>query len=255
MDAVDYDAAASKILSAARQPRAFAATALAVHGVVTGWRDKTQRYRLNRIDLVTPDGQPVRWVLNLVHSASLRDRVYGPTLMLHICESAACEGLPIYLYGSESHIVAALARNLKARFPGLIIAGSEPSLFRSLSAGESASLVARVHESGARIMFAGLGCPRQEVFAYEFREPLGIPILAVGAAFDYHSGFAKEPPAWIQRSGLQWLHRLVNNPRRLFKRYLVTNSIFAGSILLQIIGLLHPSSDDAIAPTHNAFFG
>jgi N-acetylglucosaminyldiphosphoundecaprenol N-acetyl-beta-D-mannosaminyltransferase len=255
VDAVDYDSAIARILSAARERRPFAATALAVHGVVTGWRDKTQRYRLNRLDLVTPDGQPVRWVLNLIHKAALQERVYGPTLMLRVCSAAALEGLPIYLYGSEPHVVAALARNLESAFPGLAIAGAEPSRFRSLTPGEREALVRRIRESGARVVLVGLGCPRQEVFAYEFRDALSMPVIGVGAAFDYHAGFAKEPPAWMQRSGLQWLHRLLLDPRRLFKRYLVTNTIFVGSILLQLAGFLHPDSNDAVAPETEALYG
>jgi N-acetylglucosaminyldiphosphoundecaprenol N-acetyl-beta-D-mannosaminyltransferase len=255
VDALDYESAVSQILEAARSCRPLSATALAVHGIVTGLRDKRQRHRLNRIDLVTPDGQPVRWVLNLAYSVGLTDRVYGPTLMLRVCEAAAREGLPIFLYGSEPRVVEALADNIRRRFPALMIAGTEPSRFRSLTEVERTATVDRIRKSGARIVFVGLGCPRQEVFVYEFRDAVAMPVIAVGAAFDYHAGLAHEPPAWVQRAGLQWLHRLASDPRRLLRRYLVTNAVFTGSVLLQLAGLFHPDANDTIRPEHDLLLG
>src|SRR5688572_24226327 len=116
VDAVDYEAAIERIIAAARERRAMAISALAVHGVMTGVLDATQRYRLNHLDLIVPDGQPVRWAMNMLYRTHLPERVYGPTLMLKLCERAAREGLPIYLYGSRSEVLQALERNLHARF-------------------------------------------------------------------------------------------------------------------------------------------
>jgi N-acetylglucosaminyldiphosphoundecaprenol N-acetyl-beta-D-mannosaminyltransferase len=255
VNALDYETAVQRIISAACERRGFGAAALAVHGVVLGWRDKIQRHRLNQLDVVTPDGQPLRWFLNFAYSARLADRVYGPTLMLKVCEAAARERLPVFLYGSSAAVTRALARNLGSKFPGLEIAGAEPGRFRVLDPEERTALVARIRQSGARIVFVGLGCPRQEIFVYELREALGMPLIAVGAAFDYHSGFKQEPPAWMQRAGLQWLHRLAHDPRRLWRRYLVFNSIFAATILLQLAGLLHPDSTDTTPPEHDLLPG
>ena len=255
VSAVDYEAAAGQILSAARARRGFGVTPTAVHGVVLGLRDKIHRHRLNQLDLVTPDGQPLRWFLNLAYSAHLPDRVYGPTLMLKLCAAAARERLPVFLYGSQEHVARTLAQKLSAKFPGLEIAGAEPGLFRPLNSAEREALIDRIRHSGARLVFVGLGCPRQEIFVYEMRDALSMPLIAVGAAFDYHSGLKHEPPAWMQRAGLQWLHRLAHDPRRLWRRYLVLNSIFAATILLQLTGLLHPDSTDTIPPEHDLLPG
>jgi N-acetylglucosaminyldiphosphoundecaprenol N-acetyl-beta-D-mannosaminyltransferase len=223
VDATDYERVVHEVIGAAKSARPCAVTALAVHGVMTGVKDATHRHRLNKIDIVTPDGQPVRWALNVLYGTKLRDRVYGPELTLRLCAEAARRLLPVYFYGSDEATVRKLASNLTLRFPGLVVAGAEPSRFRPLDVDERDALAARVRQSGARIVFVGLGCPRQEVFVFENRERFGVPVLAVGAAFDFHAGNAKEPPAVIQRYGLQWLHRLLQDPRRLWRRYVLLN--------------------------------
>lgn len=242
VDAVDYEAAVAKIIEAAEAGTRFSCSALAVHGVMTGALDAEQRFRLNAFDLVTPDGQPVRWGLNALYGTDLADRVYGPTLMLKICETAAAAGLSIYLHGATLEVVAKLTENLEARYPGLKVAGATPSAFRQLTRAERRGALARIRNSGAAITFVGLGCPRQEVFAYETADELGMPVIAVGAAFDYHAGVKSEPPELIQRMGLQWLHRLIQDPRRLWKRYLVTNTLFVVLLAGQRLRLWRPST-------------
>ena len=176
IDAVDYNAAADRIIQAARGRRPMAISALAVHGLMTGVLDSEHKYRLNRFDLLVPDGQPVRWALNLLHRAHLRDRVYGPNLMLAVCARAEQEGLGVFLYGSTQEVLSGLRTNLENRFHALRITGMEPSKFRRLSPEERNDLISRVRSSGADIIFVGLGCPRQEIWAYEFREALSMPI-------------------------------------------------------------------------------
>ncbi len=242
VDAVDYEAATAKVLDAAHDGRGYAVSALAVHGVMTGVQDRRHRYRLNRFDLVTPDGQPVRWALNWLYGTGLAARVYGPELMLRLCEGAAEEGLPVYLYGSRPEVLSRLAANLEDRFPGLKVAGSEPSRFRTLTDAETDDLADRVRASGARITFVGLGCPRQEIFAYEMRERFGMPLVAVGAAFDYHAGLVDEPPVWMQDRGLQWLHRLLQDPRRLWRRYLLLNPEYVARLVAQKLGWWRPAA-------------
>lgn len=239
IDAVDYDAAVEKIIRAAKERRSYAVSALAVHGVMTGVKDSRHCYRLNQFDLITPDGQPVRWALNALYGAGLKDRVYGPTLMLKVCAVAAAEGLPIYLYGSARTVLDRLHASLINRFPKLVIAGTEASKFRQTTAAEKAEIVQRIKGSGAAIMFIGLGCPRQEVFAYEYREAVGIPVIAVGAAFDYHAGAHHEPPLFVQRAGLHWLYRLAQEPRRLWRRYTIVSAAYVGRLALQRMGLIH----------------
>jgi N-acetylglucosaminyldiphosphoundecaprenol N-acetyl-beta-D-mannosaminyltransferase len=242
VDAVDYEAAAERIVSAAKAGRPYGVSTLAVHGVMTAVGNRTQRYRVNALDLVTPDGQPVRWGLNVLHRAGLPDRVYGPTLMLEVCRRASEEALPIYLYGSTSEVVGRLAKDLEVRFPGLQVAGAEASRFRTVSPDEKEEITARVVSSGARITFVGLGCPRQEVFAFEYREGLRMPVVAVGAAFDYHAGLAKEPSLRVQRLGLQWAYRLAQDPRRLWRRYLLLNPTYLFLLMLQASKAWHPDT-------------
>lgn len=233
VDATDYSTAAAAVLSAARQRRPFALTALAVHGVMTGVQDPEHAARLNSFDLVTPDGQPVRWALNLLHRAGLSDRTYGPTLTLHVLRGAADEGLPVYLYGSTPETLAELVPALDRMFPALKIAGVEPSKFRVARPGEAAEIAARIRDSGARIVLVGLGCPRQEQFAYAMRPLLDMPLLAVGAAFDYHAGKLRKPPPWMQRAGLEWLWRLGIEPARLWRRYLLLNPEYLARLTAQ----------------------
>jgi exopolysaccharide biosynthesis WecB/TagA/CpsF family protein len=233
VDATTYEEATGAVLAAARESRPFALTALAVHGVMTGVQDQAHEARLNSFDLVTPDGQPVRWALNSLYQAGLTDRVYGPDLTLSVLAGAAAEGLPIYLYGSTDETLDRLVPRLQELFPAVKIAGREPSKFRTARPGEAAEIAERIKSSGARLVLVGLGCPRQEVFTYAMRPLLPMPLLAVGAAFDYHAGQLRRPPAWMQRYGLEWLWRLGLEPGRLWKRYLLLNPAYLARLAAQ----------------------
>jgi N-acetylglucosaminyldiphosphoundecaprenol N-acetyl-beta-D-mannosaminyltransferase len=198
-----------------------------------GLLDAEHRYRLNSYDLLVPDGQPVRWALNWLHKTELRDRVYGPKLTLEVLAKAADEGLPVYLYGSTSEVIGKLREALARRYPQLQIAGAEPSRFRSLTAEERSQLIERVDASGARLLLAGLGCPRQEIFAYEMRGFLNMPVLAIGAAFSFIAGTLPQAPPWMQDRGMEWLYRLVQEPTRLWRRYVFFNPAYLFLLLLQ----------------------
>ena len=237
VDATDYESAVSRIIAAAKASQPFSVTALAVHGVMTGHMDPEQKSRLNQFDLVVPDGQPVRWALNALHKTTLSDRVRGAELMARVLEEAAREGIGIYLYGSTPHVLGTLLENLRERYPELNIRGAEPSKFRRLSAAEKADVVGRIRDSGAKITFVGLGCPRQEVWAYEYRDALQMPVLAVGAAFEFHAGTTSEAPKWMQERGLEWLFRLKGDPRRLWRRYVVLNPWYAALVAMQFFGV------------------
>lgn len=255
VSAVDYEAAIGRILECAQARRRCTVSALAVHGVITGALDSTHRYRLNHLDLVTPDGQPVRWALNLLHGARLSDTVSGPRLTAMLCEAAAQQGVSVYFYGSTGETLEKLQKNLLEQFPGLIIAGSEPSRFRKLTQEEQHQTAKRIRDSNAGILFAGLGCPRQEVFAYEMGMLLPMPILAVGAAFDYHAGLLKDSPRFMERMGLRWLHRLAQEPRRLWRRYLVTNTQYVVLFFAQWLHLWKPDPELATRPGDFLRFG
>jgi N-acetylglucosaminyldiphosphoundecaprenol N-acetyl-beta-D-mannosaminyltransferase len=237
VDAIDYDAAVGQVMEAAVRQMPLSVTALAVHGVMTGVFDPIFRNVLNDLDLVCPDGQPVRWAQNLLHHAALQDRVYGPNLMLAICGRAAAEGLPVFLYGSKAETLKPLVRNLCERFPKLHIAGTTPSRFRLLLETEKAAIAADIRRSGAKVVFCGLGCPRQEIWVREFRGLLPMPLIAVGAAFDFHAGLLAQAPPFLQKVGLEWLFRLCSEPCRLWKRYMLLNPAYIGLFLLQYSGL------------------
>jgi N-acetylglucosaminyldiphosphoundecaprenol N-acetyl-beta-D-mannosaminyltransferase len=236
VDAVDYDAALTRIVQAAFEKRPYAVSALAVHGVMTGFESEEHKYRLNSFDLIVPDGQPVRWALNLIHKSDLASRVYGPELTLRTLARAAEEGLPVYFYGTTPEILARLKASLAERFPKLIIAGAEPSKFRTLKSNERNALARRIRESGAAITMVGLGCPRQEIFAYEMRPLLSMPLLAVGAAFAFIAGTLPQAPPGMQKRGLEWLFRLKEEPLRLWRRYLILNPYYVFLLSGQWIG-------------------
>jgi N-acetylglucosaminyldiphosphoundecaprenol N-acetyl-beta-D-mannosaminyltransferase len=235
--AVDYEYAVDTIVTAAIDRQPFAVSALAVHGVMTGFMDATHLRRLNGLDLVVPDGQPVRMALKLLHHQPLPDRVYGPNLTLKVAEAFAARGLKIYLYGSKQAVLDNLVVNLQRQFPNLEIAGQEPSKFRKLSESERLAVANRIKSSGADAVFLGLGCPRQEVWAYEYRELVNMPILAVGAAFDFFAGNLPQAPKIMQDTSLEWLYRLIQEPKRLWQRYLILNPIYVWNVLLQYTGL------------------
>jgi N-acetylglucosaminyldiphosphoundecaprenol N-acetyl-beta-D-mannosaminyltransferase len=237
IDAVDYEAAIAFVFECARQHRGAMISALAVHGVMTGALDAEHKFRLNDFDLLVPDGQPVRWVMNWLYGTGMHDRVYGPELMRRICERAASDGVSIYLYGSTTQVVTSLAETLTRAFPAISIAGCEPSAFRKLSPDEKTALQQRIQSSGASIVFVGLGCPRQEIFTYELRGRLSVPVLAVGAAFPLLAGILPQAPPWMQRLGLEWLFRLLAEPRRLWRRYLLLNPAYLALVTLQRLGL------------------
>lgn len=255
VDATDREAAVKRVIQSARERRPLACTALAVHGVMTGVEDPVHRYRLNHFDLVTPDGQPVRWALNWLHGAGLEQNTHGSGLMLGVCERAAEEELPVYLYGSTQPVLDRLVASLHRRFPSLVLAAAEPSRFRRTSPAEKRELVARIRGSGAAIVFVGLGCPRQEVFAYEYRDAVGVPTIAVGAAFDYLAGVLREPHPLVRRMGFEWLHRLILEPRRLWKRYTVLNARYLWRLGLQLSGMLRPDARDAEPPHGEILYG
>ncbi len=214
-----------------------------------GVLDPEHRHRLNELDLVLPDGQPVRWALGWRHGVRLRNRVYGPDFMLAVCARATDEGIPIFLYGSRTEILTPLTENLRRKFPRLIVAGSKPSAFRTLSEAEQAAIASEIRQSGAGIVFAGLGCPRQEIWAYENAELIGLPLVAVGAAFDFHAGAIPQAPGWMQQSGLEWLFRLGQEPRRLWKRYLYLNPLYLFLLAGEITGIKRFGRGSETPPT------
>jgi exopolysaccharide biosynthesis WecB/TagA/CpsF family protein len=221
-----YGEAEDAVVAAVREGRPAVVDALAVHALAEAVRRPEVGRAVAHCELVTPDGQPVRWALNLLHGAGLRERVYGPELMRRLCARAAEEGIAIYLYGSTPEVLHGLRRSLRERFPALLIAGFESPPFRPLTPEEDREAVARIEASGAGIVFIGLGAPKQELFAALHKGRIRAVQVCVGAAFDFLAGTKPMAPAWMQARGLEWLFRLWSEPRRLWRRYLVANSWF-----------------------------
>ncbi|HEX3355358.1 MAG TPA: WecB/TagA/CpsF family glycosyltransferase [Tepidisphaeraceae bacterium] len=226
VSATSYAEVIAWCLDRAAQDKGGIIDLMPVHGLISAARDEKYRTVMNAFDVIAPDGQPVRWALNKFHKANLTDRVYGPELTIRLCGAAAEAGVPIYLYGSSPEVIELLKTNLVAKYPKLNIVGAESPPFRPLTPAEDAEVIERINSSGAKLVFLGTGCPKQELFAYNHRHSIHGVQLCVGAAFDFHAGKKKIAPAWMQKRGLEWVYRLCSEPKRLWKRYLVTNSIF-----------------------------
>jgi N-acetylglucosaminyldiphosphoundecaprenol N-acetyl-beta-D-mannosaminyltransferase len=255
VDAVDYEVVVSRAIDAAENRYPLSVSHLAVHGVMCGVLDLEHRYRFNHIDIVAPDGQPVRWALNLLYKTGLCDRVYAPSLMLQLCERAAKEKVPIFLYGNQTSVLADLERNLLERMPDLVIVGKLPSLFRTITQEEKQEVIQTILKSGAGIVFVGLGCPRQEVWVYEYRNQLPLPLIGVGAAFNFHSGHLPQAPNVLQNLGLEWLYRLAHEPKRLWKRYLVLNPLYITLFVLQFLKLRCLKTQASLRPSKDLNYG
>lgn len=217
--------------AAARESRYVCITN--AHSVVTAGQAADFGRVLAEADMVTPDGAPVAWMLRKLGHPD-QQRINGPDLMWRYCAEAAARGEAIYLYGGMPETLTRLQAALVARFPGLRIAGTHSPPFRALSPEEDAEVVEAINSSGAGTVWVSLGCPKQERWMAEHRGRINAVMIGVGAAFDYHAGTIKRAPLWMQRSGLEWLHRLCSEPRRLWKRYFVTNSLFIIGALRQL---------------------
>lgn len=206
----------------------------AVHGVMEAQSHPDHRRILNEAVINAPDGMPMTWV-GWLQGLRAMDRVYGPDFMAAMCRLSVERGYRNYFYGGQPGVAALLSEALQKKFPGLLIAGARTPPFRSLTREEEEQLVAEVRACRPHIFWVGLGAPKQERFMAEYFERLQVPLLAgVGAAFDYHTGRLRESPQWLKRAGLQWLHRLMQEPRRLWRRYLRTNPAFLWRVILSL---------------------
>jgi N-acetylglucosaminyldiphosphoundecaprenol N-acetyl-beta-D-mannosaminyltransferase len=226
VSATNYDELVDVMTLAAKRRASAVVSFHAVHAIIESTSDPRLLMKVNRFDAVATDGHPVRWALNHLHGAGLKDRVYGPELMARLCARAAQDAVPIYLYGSTQAVIDLLMQKLPERYPGLQITGAESPPFRALTPEEDTGVVQRINESGAGIVFIGLGCPKQDHFAADHADRIHAVQACVGAAFEFHADTKPTAPKWMQRNGLEWLYRLLSEPRRLWRRYLHTNSAF-----------------------------
>lgn len=206
-----------------------------VHGVMEAQSDAGFRAVLNRSSLTAPDGMPLVWMGRLQGFTRMR-RVFGPDYMMEICRLSLKRGYRHFLYGGQEGVAELLADELIRKVPGLQIAGIYTPPFRPLLPYEEAELIAMVAEAKPDIFWVGLGTPKQERFMAEYMDKLDVRIMiGIGAAFDLHTGRLKDAPSWMKSAGLQWLHRLIQEPRRLWRRYLINNPLFLWSAGLQLL--------------------
>lgn len=204
------------------------------HSLVTARHDPAFREAVAGADLATPDGMPVAWMLRKLGYPG-QQRINGPDLMWNYCAAAELLQEPVFLYGSTPGTLDLLQQNMRAVYPRLPIAGTCSPPFRDLTAAEDEDIVDMINTSGARIVFVSLGCPKQELWMARHRGKVRAVMVGVGAAFDYHAGSLQRAPLWMQQRGLEWLHRLVSEPRRLWRRYLVTNTLFVCYAARQLV--------------------
>jgi N-acetylglucosaminyldiphosphoundecaprenol N-acetyl-beta-D-mannosaminyltransferase len=225
IDALTFDHALSRIARWASQRESRYVCICNVHSVVTASRDAGFSAVLNGADLATPDGAPVAWVLRrLGHRA--QQRVSGPDLMWDYLALAAKSGEPTFLFGSSEQTLQALQARLRNLLPTLNIVGAIAPPFRPATPAEDQAHVDAINQSGATTVWVSLGCPKQEFWMASHRGRVQAVMIGVGAAFDFHAGTVQRAPSWMRDHGLEWLHRLLSEPGRLWKRYLVTNILF-----------------------------
>ena len=207
------------------------------HTIMESQKDKKLHHIVNSSGLATPDGMSVVWACKFFGHPNI-ERVYGPDLMLALCQLSAQTGYSHYFYGGASGVPELLAERLTARFPGLKVAGSFSPPFRPLTSKEDTEIAARINAAAPDVVWVGLGTPKQDLWMAAHRSRLDASVLiGVGAAFDFHTGRQKQAPRWMQRNGLEWLFRLVQEPRRLWCRYLVYNPLFVALVFAQAVGL------------------
>ena len=225
VDALGWEACVERVLAwAARRESRYVCLCNA-HSVVTARREPAFARAVGAADLAVADGAPVAWRLRTL-GFPRQPRLSGPDLMWKCCERAEREGLAVFLYGGTAVTLQRLSARLAAAFPNLVVAGCYAPPYRALTAAEDAHATRAIGDSGAQLVFVGLGCPRQEMWMAEHRDRINAVMLGVGAAFDFHAGAVRRAPRWMQSAGLEWLHRLCAEPRRLWRRYLVTNTLF-----------------------------
>jgi len=228
----NYDQVVEKCVGWAKKDESHCLTFSAVHMVMEAHDKADYRAKLNTLDMVNPDGMPVVWALRMLGYKGAT-RVYGPDATVCLLKAAVREGIPVGFYGGSQATLARLVEQVKKEYPGIRIVYAFSPPFRKLSPDEDAAIVNEINASGARFIFVGLGCPKQEEWMIEHRNRIPAVFLAVGAAFDFLAGTKPQAPRWMMRSGLEWVFRLACEPRRLAGRYFKHNPRFIALVLRQ----------------------
>ena len=233
----NYDEASDIIIEKALTHSSFGVTALAVHGLIESVKNTSFKNQVNSLDMIVPDGQPVKWALNSFYNVHLKERIAGPILTKHVLAKANEKSLSVYLYGSTSATLEKMQNVFAKTYPLITVAGIHADRFRDATEEEDAEDIKKINESGAHLVLVGRGCPRQERWVFAHIGQINAPMMAVGAAFDFFAGNIKHAPRWMQNAGLEWLYRLVQDPKKLWKRYLSTNLHFVYLFILCKFGV------------------
>jgi N-acetylglucosaminyldiphosphoundecaprenol N-acetyl-beta-D-mannosaminyltransferase len=233
VDAVSFAAAQDRIMTWGHARDSRYVVLANVHVVVTASREAAFGAAVAAADLITPDGAPVAWMLGKLGGVA-QERVSGPDLTWALLGRCEAEQLPVYFYGSTPDTLALLEQRIQMTFPKLVASFEAPP-FRAITADEDAASIQRINVSAAGLVFVGLGCPKQEHWMQAHRGRVKSVMLGVGAAFDFHAGTESRAPIWMQSCGLEWLHRLLREPGRLWKRYLSTNTLFVLGAARQLV--------------------
>lgn len=232
--ALPFNSQIEMILNWANKRMSKAVCVANVHMLMEAYTNPNFAAVLEEADLVTPDGMPLVWLMNLVGNHQ-QDRVAGMDILVAICERISSKNASVFFLGSEPEVLERMRQRLNHEFPNLRIAGMEAPPFRPLTAEEDEAIVQKINRSGAGIVFVSLGCPKQEMWINQHRGRVNAVMLGLGAVFPVYAGFHKRAPIWIRRSGLEWLYRLVQEPRRLWKRYLQTIPPFLYLAICQVL--------------------
>ncbi|HEX5880040.1 MAG TPA: WecB/TagA/CpsF family glycosyltransferase [Actinomycetota bacterium] len=235
VDATSYQHATAEILRWGSLGESRYVCVATVNNVIEAYDDPAYHQVMDGADLVTPDGVPLVWALRLL-GVDRATRVYGPDLTPMLCEHAAALGVPVGFYGGTPAVLHDLTAILARRYPALRVAYSYSPPFRPLTPDEDQRVVESINRSGARLLFVGLGAPKQEQWMAAHKGTIGAVMLGVGAAFDFLAGRKRQAPQPLQRLGLEWLFRLLHEPRRLWRRYLYRNPRFIALFVLQLTG-------------------
>lgn len=234
VDATSYEETSGYVARWAMEGRSAYVCVANVHMTMETRDSEEFRGVVNGADLVTPDGKPLVWALKGLGAKSA-SQVRGADLVTHVIERASREDVPIGLYGGTPESLEAFTRVIGQRFPRARVACQIAPPFRALTREEDLAVTRQIENSGARILFVGIGCPKQERWMAEHKGRFGAVMLGVGAAFDFHTGRIRQAPRWMQRVGLEWVFRLMMDPQRLWKRYAKHNPRFLGLFLLQLL--------------------
>lgn len=242
IDSITWDGAVDKIADWGRNRESRVVCICNSHSLVTARGDSAFMSVVRDADMATPDGAPVAFMIGRLLS-SKQDRINGPDLMLRVCARFQDIGLKIFLYGGSEAALKLLVDRVARDFPRLQVVGAYSPPFRPLTDEEDNAVVNSINKSGASVVWVGLGCPKQELWMHEHRGRINAVMVGVGAAFDYHSGLIKRAPLWMRNCGFEWFHRLMSEPRRLWRRYLVTNSKFIFYAMVQFLSRFRTNSD------------